>query len=92
MTKIQPGTLKCFIASGRTDALVAALSKRVSVENMRQASAGAILVHTALEPAELRDWLSGLLGSGESLLVIEFEKWSGFGEGVDSEWLLARGH
>lgn len=92
MTKIEPGTLKCVIATGCPDALLAALPERVSAENIRQVGAGAILVHTGLEPAELRDWLSRKLGEGESLLVIEFEKWSGFREGVHREWLLARGH
>jgi hypothetical protein len=92
VSKIEPGTLQCVIATGCADALLAALSERVRPGDIRRIGLEAVLVHTALEPAGLRDWLSGVLTEGESLLVVEFEKWSGFGTGVDREWLLARGH
>lgn len=69
----------------------AALEERMRQDDIREI--GAILVvHTDLEPADLRDWLSGVLPEGESLLVVEFEKWSGYGASVDRSWLLARGH
>jgi len=92
VSKIEPGTLKCIIAAGETHALLAALSERVRAGDIRRIGLETLLVHTESEPAELRDWLSGVLAEGQSLLVVEFEKWSGFGEGVDREWLLARGH
>jgi len=80
------------MASGGTDDLLSALTERVRPEDIRRVSPAALLVHTALEPAELRDWLLGHLQSGESLLVIEFEKWSGYGPEIDRVWLLERGH
>ena len=46
----------------------------------------------AFEPSEIRDWLSGLLAEDESALVLEFERWSSLGPGVDSAWLMRRGH
>lgn len=92
MTRIEPGTLKCIMASGGTDEGLAALTERVRPEDIRRVSPVAFVVHTAIEPTELRDWLSGYLEGGESLLVIEFEKWSGFGDLVDRVWLLERGH
>ena len=92
MNKVDQGTLKCVIAQGTIEAVLAALPERVGAENIREVRPGAVLVHTALEPAELRDWLSTQVGAGGSLLVFEFEKWSGFGGAVDREWLLARGH
>lgn len=92
VTKIQPGSLKCIIATGEMDALLAALPERFSAENIRQIGAGAVLVHTEMDTSALRDWLSRELREGESLLVVEFEKWSGRGGEVDREWLLARGH
>lgn len=93
MSKIEPGTLKCVIAGGRIDAIQAVLTEHVTAENIRRAGVGAVLVHTPLEVSELRDVLSRVAEEeGESLLVVEFEKWSGFGAGIDREWLLARGH
>ncbi len=89
---IGPGTLKCVISSGKPDALLAALLERISTKNIREFGASAVLVHTEMDASALRDWLSGELGEGESLLVLEFEKWSGYGGKMDREWLLARGH
>jgi hypothetical protein len=92
VSRIGPGTLKCVVAPGRADGVLAALPERVDTADIRQLGGDAVLVHTSLEAAELRDWLSGYLGAGESLLIVEFEKWSSCGAGVDREWLLARGH
>lgn len=91
MSATGPGTLKCVIAAA-TPAVLAALGQHVSAGNIRRAGPGAVLVHTVLEPSELRDLISRQTGKGEPLLVVEFEKWSGFGTGIDREWLLARGH
>jgi hypothetical protein len=90
--RIERGTLKCVIWSGKADSVPARLLERVSAEDVRELRPGAVVVHTPVEPAELRDWLSGEVGEGESLLIVEFERWSAFGKGVDREWLLARGH
>jgi hypothetical protein len=90
--QIGPGTLKCIVTTMEADALLVVLPERVKLEDIRRVGPAALLVHTALEASELRDWLSGYLESGESLLVIEFEKWSGWGDDVDRVWLLERGH
>jgi hypothetical protein len=90
--RVGPGTLKLVISSARPEAVLAALQHRVDAENIHAAVSGALLVHSALEPSELRDMLSRELGEGDSLLIVEFEKWSGYGAGIDREWLRARGH
>ncbi len=36
--------------------------------------------------------LAAILKANESALVLEFEMWSGYGNAVDRDWLLARGH
>lgn len=91
MNRISTGTLKCVVLTGKRDLVLATLQERISPDNIRQCDA-ALLVHSELEPADLRDWLSGALGEGQSLLVFEFEKWSGYGGEIDREWLLERGH
>lgn len=89
MEPIGPGTLKCVIAD---DPVLAVLGRHVSPTNVLRAGGGAVVVHTPLDPAELRDILARDAGEGESFLVLEFERWSGFGPKIDMEWLLARGH
>jgi hypothetical protein len=49
-------------------------------------------VFTEMSAEEVRDALLALVEADEGLLVAEFEKWSGYGRALDSEWLLARGH
>lgn len=92
MISVGPGSLKLVISSARPDAVLAALHHGVDAENIRAAPPGAVLLHSPLEPSELRDMLSREMGEGDSLLVVEFEKWSGYGAGIDREWLRARGH
>ncbi len=92
MNKIGPGALKCVIVFGDIERALDTLGAHASPENIRQVGGAAILVHTEIGASELRDMLSAELGAGASLLVIEFEKWSGYGESVDREWLVARGH
>jgi hypothetical protein len=91
VNRISPGTLKCVVLTGKRDLVLATLRERINPDNIRQFDA-ALLVHSELEPADLRDWLSTALGEGQSLLVFEFEKWSGYGADVDPVWLLERGH
>ena len=96
MTKVGPGTLKCVIIWPQPSSLTAPvqdeLERRIDADNLRTAGPGAYLVHTAVEPAEIRDWLKAVLATGGSALVFEFEKWSGCGSAVDGDWLRARGH
>lgn len=96
MEDIGPGTLKCVSASapGRSlrDVIEAALLEHVAPHNVRHLHADTFAVHTEAEPSDIRDWLAALLREDESLLVAEFERWSGHGDAIDRRWLLRRGH
>lgn len=92
MNKIGPGSLKCVVCAGGIDALLEALLERMTPQDIRRIGREVALVYTPLEAAELRDWLARRGRAGAALLVVEFEKWSSYGDEVDREWLLARGH
>ena len=89
-------TLKCVIAwSERRNlcSMVAeAIETRVGPEEVRRLGDDALAVFGTYEPSEIREWLSGLLAEDESALVIEFERWSSYGPGLDTAWLMRRGH
>ena len=89
-------SLKCVIAwSERRNlcSLVAdAIETRVGADDVRRFADDALAVFGAYEPSEIRDWLSGLLAEDESALVLVVERWSSLGPGVDSAWLMLRGH
>jgi hypothetical protein len=95
MSALEP-SLKCVVAwSDRRNlcSLVAnALAQRVGSDGLRRLGEEAIVVYDAAPPAEVRDWLSAVLNPDESVLVLEFEKWSARGPGVQVEWLMRRGH
>ena len=88
--------MRCVIAWSERRHLcslvAAALAGVAGGENVRRAGEDACLVYSALSAADLRNATSALLADGESVLVLEFEAWSGFGPDVDREWLLAHGH
>jgi hypothetical protein len=88
-------TLKCVIAwSERRNlcSLVEEALRKSASEDFMQAGDDALIVHTASEPAALRDRARDVLEDGESVIVLEFERWSGYGPGIDSAWLLKKGH
>ncbi|MDO8616877.1 MAG: hypothetical protein Q7T33_14265 [Dehalococcoidia bacterium] len=89
-------TLKCVIAWSERrplgELLAAQLAESAGEGNVLRLGGAACAVYTAEEPADLRDRLRGRLEEGESLLVLEFERWSSSGPAIDSRWLLARGH
>jgi len=89
MTRINPGSLKCVILHSDEDRAVVTrdLIERIGADDVREFGA-AILLHTGEAAETVRDWM-GVAGSA---LVVEFETWSGSGEDVPREWLLARGH
>ncbi len=37
-------------------------------------------------------WMSEILTGDETAIVVEFERWSSIGRGVDAGWLMKRGH
>jgi len=95
MKRSEP-TLKCVIAwSERRNlcSLVAdTIERKVGPEGVRRFGDDAVALYSAEEPSEIRAWLSALLAEDESALVLEFERWSSYGPGVDGEWLMRRGH
>ena len=92
----EEATLKCVIAwSDRRNLcglVEAALAARVESAEIMRLNDDSYLVHTSASVSNVRDWLIASLDPGESLLVFEFERWSGYGAGVDSTWLRRRGH
>lgn len=86
------GSLKLVVVRGDARAAEAALRAMVGTEETRAVGDRAWVVYTAAEAAEIRDLVAGVAGDGAVVFVVEFERWSGFGDGVDREWLLRRGH
>jgi len=89
-------TLKCVIAwSDKRNlcSLVAqALEARIGREDICRLGDESLAIYSAAAPDEVRDWAAEVLESGESVFVVEFERWSGYGAGVDAAWLSKRGH
>ncbi len=89
-------TLKCVVAwsdkRNLCSLVAAALEARIAPENVCRLGDESLAVYSAAAPDEVRDWAAEVLESGESVLVLEFERWSGYGTGVDAAWLRKRGH
>ena len=96
MTRDDRAGLKCVIACSarrRLGGLIAEeLASLADAGDIRRLGEEACLVYSPAPANAIRDRLRERLEEGESLLVLEFEKWSGYGRGVDDAWLLARGH
>jgi hypothetical protein len=92
---LPPGSLKLVTwQAGRPlgGAVERVLRERAGGEHARPLHAGAALVYTDAGPDAVREWLAPLLAEGESLIVVEFERWSAVGPEIDRDWLLRRGH
>jgi len=89
-------SLKCVIAWSESRNLCSlvgeALEANLGAGDVRRLGDDAFVVYGPPEPDEVRDWVAGVLDPEESVVVFEFEKWSGRGPTVDSEWLMRRGH
>jgi hypothetical protein len=89
-------TLKCVIAwSDRRNlcSIVAdTLQANIGGGEILRLGDGAVVTYAANEPAQILDWVQRALEEDESVLVVEFERWSAYGRGVDATWLLGRGH
>ena len=94
--QIGPGSLKCVSgsSSGRSlgSLIEETLSSHVRAEDIRRLYDEVVLVCTEADTAAIRDWLASLVVAGESVLVVEFEHWSGYGAAPDRDWLRRRGH
>ncbi len=90
------GTLKCVLATSSSRDLAPviemALRPHIRAEDLRRLGAADVVVFGEPSPAQLRDWLAPALREGESVLVVEFERWSSFGPATDTRWLSRRGH
>lgn len=95
MTEALPG-LRCVIAWSGSRNLCSIIGDQlraiVPETEFRRIGDDAHIMHTSLAPDELRDRLRVQLSEDEGLLVIDFERWSGYGKALDASWMLARGH
>ena len=95
MTGPLPG-LRCIIAWSDRRNLCSIVGDElrsiVPEAELRPIGDDAYLVQTALSADELRNRLRPTIDLDEGLLVIDFERWSGYGEALDDHWLLACGH
>jgi len=94
--QIGPGSLKLVVACSADrslrDAIEPTLRERCGANDVRHLHADTFLVHSEASTAEVRDWLTPLLADGESLFVVEFERWSARGPAAERDWLRNRGH
>jgi hypothetical protein len=93
---VRPGSLKCVagVSPHRPlqDVFEHILCARIGEADVRHLSGDVFVVHSEMETSDLRDALAAELEDGESVFVVEFERWSGYGPAADRRWLLRRGH
>ncbi len=93
---VGPGSLKLITGwspdRSLRDALHESLRAHVAESDVRPLCGESFLAFTDAEPATIRDWLAPALSDGESVFVVEFERWSSSGSSIDRDWLLRRGH
>ena len=68
------------------------LTDSAGPNDVRRLSDGVYLVFTAEEPEDVRNEIAAQLTEGDSVFVVEFERWSSQGPAADRTWLLRRGH
>ncbi len=94
--RIGPGSLKCVTAwsddRSLRDLMEETLRANVRVEDIRHLYDQVFLIYTDAETAAIRDWFTSSLQEGESVFVVEFERWSGYGPAPERLWLSFRGH
>lgn len=94
--RIGPGSLKCVTAWSDDRSLrklmEETLRAHVRVEDVRHLYGQVFLIYTDAETAAIRDWFTSGLQDGESVFVVEFERWSGYGPAPERPWLSFRGH
>ena len=96
MEEIGPGSLTLVVACSAVrplgKAIEAVLRAHCRPNGVRHLHGDTFLVHTEASTAEIRDWLAPSLAEGESVFVVEFERWSARGPAADRDWLRNRGH
>lgn len=95
VTETPVPTLKLVAVDARDSGTAAVQQELVLLagdREVREVGYGTFAVHTLLSTSELRDRIQALLGDDNTAMVVEFETWSGCGRGIDSAWLMRRGH
>ena len=93
--EIRERSLKCVVAVSPTRALEeisALVDALIDISDRQMLGRNAMVVYSSATAAEIRVALMPLLDAAASVFVVEFERWSSYGVGVDGEWLLRRGH
>jgi hypothetical protein len=94
--RIGPGSLKCVTAwsddRSLRELMEETLRAHVRAEHIRHLYDQVFLIYTDAETAAIRGWFTSSLQDGESVFVVEFERWSGYGPAPDRAWLSFRGH
>ncbi|MEX0786004.1 MAG: hypothetical protein WD939_05155 [Dehalococcoidia bacterium] len=90
------GSLKCVSVWSPVRSLRGlvrtALAGHVRIEDVHHLYSDVYLVYTDADPATIRDHIAPMLVGDESVVVVEFERWSAAGPAADQPWLLRRGH
>ena len=88
MTEEPPPSLKLLtIDPASPDSLAAVrriLAERVDEGEVQTLFSHGLIVNTKMEPSALRDLVARALGPDQQALVVEFERWSARGSGVES--------
>ena len=96
MTSDPCASLKCVIAWSDARNLCSLIERELEgiagAGEVLRLNDEAYVVWSNEAASTIRDHLIPTLERGESLFVSEFEAWSSHGAGVDSTWLLRRGH
>jgi hypothetical protein len=93
---IGEGSLKLIAGVSARRALasviVRAMRRYVRSADLRTFGPSHVVVFTEKSIDALRDRIAPLLDDGETLIVVEFERWSAYGPSIDARWLSRRGH
>ena len=90
LDEIGPGSLKLIVCAA-SPAVERLLRGHVPEHHIRPAGDAAWIIFTEADLPTVRDWLTTTGSTPSSVLVVEFEHWSGYGA-IDQAWLLRRGH
>jgi hypothetical protein len=89
-------TLKCVIAwsdkRNLCSIVAEILEASLGVAQILRLGDESFAANGNLSPDQIRDLVAVVLDDDESVIVVEFEKWSARGASVDAAWLMRRGH
>jgi len=79
------------LAAASSVPIEAVLRDHVGADALRPAGDAGFIICADAGASSVRDWLARG-GLRQDAFVVEFERWSALGDGVDAAWLLRRGH